>query len=75
MQLRHVLETELDPWAPIDAAWDDDLWDDEAFDDPSAPGEEDELAAAERWLEAHPLDDETSTDGQALLLDLPQDFN
>ena len=76
MQLRHALETELETWAGLDAAGNDDLlgdevWDDEISGSDSVPGSDDEIAAAERWLEAHPLDDDEDwLDGQAIDVDL-----
>ena len=71
MQLRDVLETELDPWTSIDTAWnDDDPWDDEALGVESVPGSDDELEAVERWLEANPLDEEPWGDGQEVAFDL-----
>lgn len=70
MQLRHVLEADLDPWTGLDTAWNDDAWDDEAFVADSEPGGEDELAAVERWLEANPLDDEPWAEGQDVGFDL-----
>ena len=63
MHLRQILETELDPWFDADAAWDDDSWDDDvalvADEDPDC---DPDLLAAERWLAAHPLDDDESAD-------------
>lgn len=58
MQLRQMLGTELDPCVGVDATWNDNAWDDIAFDGDSIPGSEEEIEAAERWLESHPLDDE-----------------
>ncbi len=71
MQLRDVLETELDPWTSLDTAWnDDDPWDEESFGAEAVPGSDDELEAVERWLEANPLDEEPWGDGQEVAIDL-----
>ncbi len=72
MQLRHVLEADLDLWTGIDTAWndDDDLWSGEGLAGDSVPGSDDELEAVERWLEANPMDDEPWAEGQDVAADL-----
>ena len=64
MDLRQMLETELDPWFGVDAAWDDDPWDEDiALGNDDDPDCDPDLLAAERWLEAHPLDDDEPANG------------
>ena len=62
MHLRQILETEMDPWLGGDV-WDDDPWDEDIpLADDEDPDCDPDLLAAERWLAAHPLDDDEPAD-------------